>query len=70
LNFSVLVDGDKIHLESLLANLTPSFKCKYNEGVELVTIRHYNQATIMQMTAGREVLIEQRSRQTARFVIR
>jgi aspartate kinase len=70
LNFSVLVDGDKVHLETLLAKLNPSFKCKYNEGVELVTIRHYNHATITQMTRGREILIEQRSRQTARFVIR
>jgi len=70
LNFSVLVDGDKVHLETLLAKLNPSFKCKYNEGVELVTIRHYNQDTITQMTKGREILIEQRSRQTARFVIR
>lgn len=70
LNFSVLVDGDKVHMESLLVNLSPTFTCKYNEGVELVTIRHYNQSTINQMTLGRDVLLEQRSRQTARFVIR
>jgi aspartate kinase len=70
LNFSVLVDGDKVHMESLITNLSPTFKCKYNEGVELVTIRHYNQSTINQMISGRDVLLEQRSRQTARFVIR
>jgi aspartate kinase len=70
LNFSVLVDGGKVHLETLIKHLTPTFTCKYNEGVELVTIRHYNQATVVQMTANREVLLEQRSRQTARFVIR
>ncbi len=70
LNFSVLVDGEKVHVETLIKHLTPAFTCKYNEGVELVTIRHYNQATVVQMTANREVLLEQRSRQTARFVIR
>jgi len=70
LNFSVLVDGEKVHMETLIKHLTPAFTCKYNEGVELVTIRHYNQATVVQMTANREVLLEQRSRQTARFVIR
>ena len=70
LNFSVLVDGGKVHMETLIKHLTPAFTCKYNEGVELVTIRHYNQATVVQMTANREVLLEQRSRQTARFVIR
>ena len=70
LNFSVLVDGGKVHMETLIKHLTPAFTCKYNERVELVTIRHYNQATVVQMTANREVLLEQRSRQTARFVIR
>lgn len=70
LNFSVLVDGDKVNIQSLLINLSPTFLCKYNEGVELVTIRHYNQTTINQMVSNREILLEQRSRQTARFVIR
>lgn len=70
LNFSVLVDGEKVHMETLIAQLSPTFNCKYNEEVELVTIRHYNQATIHQMISGRDVLLEQRSRQTARFVIR
>ncbi|MFM7595511.1 MAG: aspartate kinase [Flavobacteriales bacterium] len=70
LNFSVLVDGEKVHMETLIAQLRPTFNCKYNEEVELVTIRHYNQATIHQMISGRDVLLEQRSRQTARFVIR
>ena len=70
LNFSVLVDGDKLHIEDLLAHFNPTFQCKYNESVELVTIRHYNQDTVTRMTKGKEVLIEQRTRHTARFVLR
>jgi len=35
-----------------------------------VTIRHYNQDTVTRMTRGKEVLIEQRTRHTARFVLR
>ena len=70
LNFSVLVDGDKLHIESLLAHFNPTFQCKYNESVELVTIRHYNQDTVTRMTQGKEVLIEQRTRHTVRFVLR
>lgn len=69
LNFSVLVDGDSINLENLMVHLRPDFQCKYNENVELVTIRHYNTETCEQMTQGKEILLEQRSRQTARFVI-
>lgn len=70
LNFSVLVDGNKVHIETLIDKLKPDFVCKYNEGVELVTIRHYNDGTIKEVIQDREILLEQRSRQTARFVIR
>jgi aspartate kinase len=35
-----------------------------------VTIRHYDQHTIDQMTNGKEIILEQRTRNTARFVLR
>jgi aspartate kinase len=43
---------------------------RYNENVELITIRHYNSAIIEELTAGREILLEQRTRETVRFVVR
>jgi hypothetical protein len=33
-------------------------------------VRHYDEATLAMLTAGREVLLEQRSRVTARFVLK
>jgi len=70
LNFSTLIDPQKVDVHELIQALSPAFTCKYNLDVELVTIRHYDEDTIEQVLAGREVLLEQRSRQTARFVIR
>jgi aspartate kinase len=43
---------------------------RYNEGCELVTVRHYDESTLEQLTARREVLLEQRARTTARFVLK
>lgn len=70
LSFSVLLDASKVNLETLSKRFHTAFQFKYNENVELVTIRHYDESTISKITRDREVLIEQRTRQTARFVLR
>jgi aspartate kinase len=46
------------------------YEMRYNEKVSLLTIRHGNQETISELTRGREILIEQLSRNTARLVLR
>ena len=70
LNFSILVDRKKVKLELLREALDTKYQMRYNEGLELVTIRHYDQLTIDKMTKGKEVILEQRTRNTARFVMR
>jgi aspartate kinase len=42
---------------------------KYNEPLELVTIRHYDDATLERVTKGKKVILEQKSRETARLVM-
>ncbi|RZL07210.1 MAG: aspartate kinase, partial [Pedobacter sp.] len=46
LSFSVSVDDEEEKIDQLIAELNLSFKVKYNRGLELVTIRYYNQQTI------------------------
>ena len=70
LNFSILVDRKKVKMEALNAAFVANYSIRYNEGLELVTIRHYDQHTIDQMTTGKEIILEQRTRNTARFVLR
>ncbi len=57
-------------MDALNAAFASKYSIRYNEGLELVTIRHYDQHTIDQMTSGKEVILEQRTRNTARFVLR
>jgi aspartate kinase len=70
LSFSILVDANKIELDQLLLELKKEFDVKYNDHLELVTIRHYNAATIEAMCQGKLVIIEQKTRSTVRFVLK
>jgi aspartate kinase len=67
--FSVVVD-DGPRSRELIEELRKVYEVRYNEGCELLTVRHFDEATLHWLTAGREVLIEQRSRSTARFVLK
>jgi aspartate kinase len=69
LAFSVVVD-DVPRSHQLIEALRKGYEVRYNTDCELVTVRHYDEATLAMLTAGREVLLEQRSRVTARFVLK
>jgi aspartate kinase len=69
-SFSFLVDAEKVRLEKLITALSAEFKVRYNEQLELVTIRHYNDEIIRQITKGKQQLITQSDRQTIRMVLK
>jgi len=70
LSFSIVLDQKKINPEEVLSLFCDAYHIKYNEGLELITIRHYDEATIRKVTAKKEILVQQRTRQTARFVVK
>ncbi len=71
ISFSVCVDYNERRLSELFKALGKEYKVRYNTGLELITIRHYDQATIDRVLAdGKTVLLEMRSRLTAQFVVR
>jgi len=70
ISFSVCVDFDNQKTMGLIDELKKDYKILYNENLELVTIRHYDQKTIDRVLIGKEVLVEQKSRQTTRFVMK
>ncbi|MDQ1296461.1 MAG: aspartate kinase [Bacteroidota bacterium] len=69
-SIDVCVDDEKTKVEALLADLETEYSALYNENIELLSIRHYTQEAIDRITTGREILIEQRTRSTVRFVVR
>ena len=70
ISFSACAGGDQVRIDALIEDLSSDFAVKYNSGVELLTIRHYDQETIARLTKGKEILVIQRSRQTARIVMK
>lgn len=69
LALSVVIKEDG-KLKELVEVLEANYEVRYNTGVELLTIRHYTDEVLHKLLAGRTVLVEQRSRSTARFVLR
>lgn len=69
INFTVCVDNENRYLPAALEELRNEFEVKYNDGLELLTIRHYTAESIRKHSAGRTVYLQQRTRTTARFVM-
>ncbi|MBP7408834.1 MAG: aspartate kinase [Flavobacteriales bacterium] len=67
--FTVCVDNDN-RVKPLVLDLRRDYEVRWNEDLELVTVRHFDEPTLTKLTSGKEVLIEQRSRNTARFVVK
>ncbi|RYU79013.1 aspartate kinase [Hymenobacter persicinus] len=70
ISFSVCTDFAAFRLEKLLGQLREQFTIHYNTGLELYTIKNYDAASIRRLIEGREVLLEQRTRQTFQVVCR
>lgn len=70
ISFSVSVDNDDEKIKQLISDLSETFKVKYNVGLELVTIRYYNQETIDRVTVNKDILLEVKSRHTCQIVMK
>ncbi len=69
-SINVCIDDERPKFASLIDDLKTEFDAVYNENVELLSIRHYTPEAIDRITKGREILLEQRTRHSVRFVVR
>ncbi|MDC1221317.1 hypothetical protein N8Z47_01460 [Salibacteraceae bacterium] len=70
INFSVSVDADKDKLQELIKDLQSDYEVRYNEGLELLTIRHFNENIANELANGKEILLQQKTRHTLRMLMR
>lgn len=70
ISFSVCVDNKFGRLEELLEHLQGKFKVVCHQDVSLYTIRHFTAEAINSLQNGREVLLEQRGRETVQLVVK
>lgn len=69
ISFSVCVDARNT-LTQLIEELQTEFSVRYNENVELLSIRHYKEDSLKPFVIGRKVMMEQRSRSMLQVVLK
>ncbi len=69
IDFSASIDANNRNFDALIADLQKEYFVKYNDNLQLITIRYYNDDAISRMISGHNVYMTQKSRKTARFVI-
>jgi aspartate kinase len=69
LTLSFCID-DHHHTPDLLAGLRENYICRYNRGLELITIRHFNEKAAELVLQGKEILLEQHNRTVVQYVVR
>lgn len=70
ISFSVSVDNDERKLPDLIKTLQKQYRVLYNDNLELITIRYYDQATIERVTIDKKILLEVKSRNTVQLVVK
>ena len=72
LTFSVCTDNVPLRLKPCIEALQKEFIVKFNDGIRLITIRHYNadsEAEVLKMFENEEVLIRQSNRHTIQLAV-
>jgi len=69
-SLSGCIDSDQRTFSSLIKRLEQGFGVKYNEGLQLITMRHYDRELLNEFTKGRTIMLEQSSRVTAQVVLK
>jgi aspartate kinase len=69
ISFSVCVDRNDRVLPGLIEELSWKYEIRYNDDIELFTVRHYTSSSISRLTKGRKILLEQKTRQTVHLIV-
>lgn len=70
ISFTICVPNIPDRIEKFIRDVSDEFKVKSEEGLELITVRHYNEETIANLKKGKVVLFEERIRNTLQMVVK
>ncbi|MBI9033552.1 MAG: aspartate kinase [Bacteroidales bacterium] len=70
ISFSLCFDFDREKLDKFIKRLSNQFHIRYNSGLTMYTLRHYNEEIISEYIGSKTVIMEQRSRVTAQFLLK
>jgi len=69
-SFSVSVDNTGDNVAALLHDLQEKYAVEQQSGLELITIRHYNDATIARVLVNKEIIMELKDSYTCQLLVK
>lgn len=69
-SFQICINNDKRKSRNLIDDLEKDFKVNYETGLELITIRYFEQSTIDRVMINKELLLEQTYKQNVQLIVR
>jgi len=70
ISFTLSIEDKFNSFDDFLTSLKNKYQLKYNTEVDLYTIRHYNDKSIVEFEKGKTILLKQFSRETAQYIIK
>ncbi len=70
ISFLLIVNNDKRRLRLVVDELEEKYKVAHQTGLELITIRYFDQSTIDRVMINKELIIEQRGVQNIQLLVR
>lgn len=69
-SFSVSIDNTGSNVAELLSDLQERYNVEHQRGLELITIRYYNQETIDRVLVDKEIIMELKDSYTCQLLVR
>ena len=69
-SFQICITNNKKKVRDFIDDLEQDFRVSYETGLELITIRYYDQSTIDRVMINKELILEQRYKQNIQLVVR
>lgn len=70
ISFSVCLEDNFNTFNKLYEKLKLNYLCLFNKNVSLFTIRHFTEASILEIEKDKEVLVKQMSRETVQLIVK
>ncbi|MDO9552084.1 aspartate kinase [Rhodonellum sp.] len=68
ISISIVIDMEMFALDQLISTLQNDFSVKYNDALQLITVKNQNADLVEALLKGKEALLEQVTRSTFQFV--
>lgn len=70
ISFSICFDAKVMNFDKVLDELGEQFDVRFNEGLDLYTLRHYSEAAEKELLKGKDLILEQKSRHTLQVLVK